>query len=508
MSFLGIEITVACIGLLVLMLDAFTPLAKRVLFHGAAVGVFLVFLVALLGANDALPAGMERFYAVDKAALFSKMIILGTTVVVLVMGASYIPVLQHGMFDSKTGNGMGEFASLPLFVAAGLMWLVSAKDFITLFIALELTTIGFYVLVASMRRNVGSLEAGVKYLILGALSTGFLVYGIAWSFGICGTFDLAQAGANLAQNTTTPVAAVLFAFALLLGGLGFKVAMVPFQFWAPDVYQGAPTPVSAFLSVGSKAAAIVVLARIMEIFQAHTVAGPSTVAMLLILASITMLLGSFGAIHQTNLKRLLGYSSITNAGFLLFAIASHGWELARLDSLAIVGIYMAGYAVMTLLAFYVIAHVRCETGSEDMSALRGLAGRNPLLATGMTLAMASLAGVPLTVGFVGKILVIGSGVSSGHMIAVICAALASLIGFYYYFRVIKAIFTRPDEEQQDAPSLPLDLPGKIVVGTLSFLVIVLGVYPKPIFSYWESPEAKEESVVPVSTDTPVGGQKS
>ena len=219
------------------------------------------------------------------------------------------------------GAGLGEFYSLPVFTCAGLMFMASAVDFLLIFVALELVTISFYILVAYMRRHTASLEAGVKYLILGALSTGFLVYGITWIFGLTGETNLAAIQHALATKAvaTTPL---LFGLMLLLTGLGFKVAAVPFQLWVPDVYQGAPTPITAFLSVGSKAAGFVVLLRVLQPFLGVPGVGVKVLAVLALMAALTMLYGNLAALPQDNFKRLLAYSSIGHAGYLLVAVAS------------------------------------------------------------------------------------------------------------------------------------------------------------------------------------------
>ena len=256
-------------------------------------------------------------------ALFFKRFALLTTIIVLIISLEYRDVIRRFIFGVHSDAGLAEFYALPVFTCAGLMWMASAIDFVMIFVSLELVTISFYILVAYMRRNTGSLEAGVKYLVLGALSTGFFVYGVTWVFGVTGTTNLAQAAAAM-RALPNAEAPLLFGFLLLLVGIGFKVAAVPFQFWVPDVYQGAPTPVTAFLSVGSKAAGFIVLIRVVETFIAVPVLREKVLAVLSVVAGATLIYGNLAAMPQNNLKRLLAYSSIAHAGYLLIAVASLG----------------------------------------------------------------------------------------------------------------------------------------------------------------------------------------
>ena len=219
----------------------------------------------LAPAPAAAPTGFWSFYTADPLAIFFKRFALVTTILVLVMAIDYAPAIRMGVPGANPHAGLGEFFTLPIFTCAGLMWMASAIDFVMIFVSLELVTMSFYVLVSFTRRNPATLEAGVKYLILSALSTGFLVYGITWIFGVTGETNLARIGEVLAGQEIDPIP-LLFGISLVLVALGFKIAAVPFQIWVPDVYQGAPTPVTAFLSVGSKAAGFVVLLRVLAPF--------------------------------------------------------------------------------------------------------------------------------------------------------------------------------------------------------------------------------------------------
>ena len=356
-----LEAVVVALGLALLMLEAFLPKAdKRLVAYIALIGLAGVLVASFnMRAPENLDHSFWSFYATDHLAFFYKHIAILATMLVIVMAIEYTPVLEKYVSQSSKQGGLGEFFCLPIFVCAGLMWMASAKEFITIFISLETVTISFYVLVAYMRRNVGSLEAGVKYLILGALSTGFFVYGVTWIFGLTGETHLDKIGTALAALEGSN-AAVLFAFALILVGLGFKVAAVPFHVWVPDVYQGAPTPVTAFLSVGSKAAGFIVATRILQPFLEMERLQSSFITVLVVVTGATILFGNFAAIPQTNFKRLLAYSSISHAGFLLLALTCTP-DKFQLNSGQVVAFYLATYLFMTMLCFLVLTIIRRST---------------------------------------------------------------------------------------------------------------------------------------------------
>src|SRR5881275_850445 len=279
----------------------------------AAVLVASFFVVPSPSSDQA--TGFWSFYTADSLSIFFKGFALITTILVLIMMIDYAPVLTNSSAGPKVRSPLGEFFALPIFTCAGLMYMASAIDFIFIFVSLELVTISFYVLVSFTRHNPATLEAGVKYLVLSALSTAFLVYGITWIFGVTGETNLQRIAAAFSSGKTDNYGAT-FGAVLVLVGLGFKIAAVPFQIWVPDVYQGAPTPVTAFLSVGSKAAGFVVLLRVLVPFSML----PQVGRLLVGVAALTLIYGNFAALPQTNLKRLLAYSSIAHAGYLLIGV--------------------------------------------------------------------------------------------------------------------------------------------------------------------------------------------
>jgi NADH-quinone oxidoreductase subunit N len=482
-----LEALTVTLGIALLMAEAFCSCkGKAWVGLSAVVGlaIILVLTFTAIGPSSKPDAAwaawpLWNFYQFDNLARFYKIFALLTTILVLLLAVDYRKILARFTESPDSEAGTGEFYALPIFACAGMMWLASAKDLAGAFVALELVTVTFYILVAYMRRNVGSLEAGVKYLILGALSTGFLVYGIAWVYGSTGTMNLAElANFKLGQTNPTPL---LFGIALVMVGLGFKIGAVPMQVWIPDVYQGAPTPTTAFLSVGSKAAGFILTIRFLEPFLANETTRGPIVAMLSILACATLLFGNLAAIPQTNFKRLLAYSSIAHAGFLILALAAWAPETASSEgSVKVVSFYLATYLLMTLGTFFVLAQVRIQRDGENVADFNGLGKTNPKLAIALTVLLAALAGVPLTAGFIGKFMVFSLAVQAGLWWGVGIAFVAAAAGFYYYFKVIRAIWWMDPANGENAIVLPRI--SKICIGVLTTAVLVIGIWPQPIWA--------------------------
>ena len=467
-----LEVSVVVLGIFLLMAEAFGLKEKKTLASWAIGGLVTVFIATfLIGPN---PTGLEAsgFYVVDGLSLFFKRFLILSTILVLVMSVDYLPIVQRLVPGEKPGAGSGEFFILPVFTCAGLMWMASATDFIMIFCALELVTISFYIQVAYMRRSMSSLEAGTKYLILGALSTGFLVYGITWIFGTTGETNLAAIRVALSEVPIANHPGILFGLALILVALGFKIAAAPFQFWAPDVYQGAPTPVTAFLAVASKAAGFLVLIRVLEPFFSVPTFQNKIFLALVLLAALTLIFGNLAAIPQTNFKRLLGYSSIAHAGYLLVGLAAIGDAFAG----RAVVFYLAGYLLMTFLAFLILVPVTKAAGGDDISNFNGLARRAPGLALAMLIGAASLAGVPFTVGFFGKFFIFEVALNQGLYLLVLIGVVTVASGFYYYFKVIRAMYWQPAPE--DSTPVVVSKASSLAIYTLAALILILGVYPQ------------------------------
>ncbi|MCX6969498.1 MAG: NADH-quinone oxidoreductase subunit N [Verrucomicrobia bacterium] len=472
-SALALEICVVCVGIFLLMADAFyVHLDKRALAYGGIFGLLVVFAMTFF--IEPVPKEYLAFYADDSLGIFFKRFALLGTILTLILSIEYAPVVERFIPGSKPGAGLGEFFVLPVFTCAGLMWMASAADFVMIFCALELVTISFYIQVAYMRKNQASLEAGTKYLILGALSTGFLVYGITWIYGMTGQTGLQKISGALLFFPQASQTALLFGIGLVLVALGFKVAAAPFQFWVPDVYQGAPTPVTAFLSVGSKAAGFVVLMRVIEPFLAVPVINAKLVAALQVLAGLTLIYGNLAAMPQTNLKRLLGYSSIAHAGYLLVGVASVGSPSA---GRAIV-FYLLGYLLMTFLAFLVLIPVAKAAGGDDIAHFNGLGRRAPGLALAMLISMLSLAGLPFTVGFLGKFFIFEAAMREQHYALVAIGVVTVACGFYYYLKVVRAMYWQP--APADAGPIEVSALTRFAATFLAALILIIGIFPKPI----------------------------
>ena len=463
-----LEVAVIILGTIILLVESFaSQLDRRVLGYAALFGLAVIFIATFFVApqSSTASAPLWTFYSADALSLFFKRIALATTAGVLVMMLDFAPSVSIGVQGATPQAGLGEFFTIPLFTCAGLMWMASAIDFVLIFVSLELVTISFYVLVGFTRRNPASLEAAVKYLVLSALATGFLVYGITWIFGATGETNL-QKITTVFSRSGLEYNAALFGGVLVIVALGFKIAAVPFHIWVADVYQGAPTPVTAYLSVGSKAAGFIVLLRVLEPFLIL----PQMRTLLVAIAVLTLIYGNLAALPQTNVKRLLAYSSIAHAGYLLVAVVSFSGRA--------VAFYLVAYLLMTLLSFAVLVLVSQGEG-DQLENFAGLSQRSPFLAFAMLVAMASLAGVPFTAGFLGKFLVFDAAVSAQHFGLVVVAVITVGAGFYYYFKVVRAIYW-------DAPPSSAD---KIIISPLTRFAIIamiagtflLGVYPQPIF---------------------------
>src|SRR5437667_1061154 len=486
-----LEMVVLVLGMVILLVEAFaTKIDKRVLAFVAIASLTLVLVASFFvvpGSSTSQATGFWSFYTADRLSIFFKQFALVATIFVQIMMIDYAPVVRSSF--SITQNGLGGFFTVPIFTCSGLMYLVSAIDFIFIFVSLELVTISFYVLVSFTRKNPVTLEAGVKYLVLSALSTAFLVYGIAWIFGVTGQTNLhriAEVLANpgavagigdpgpLGAATSTPPAspmpatdrsAALLGMVLVLVALGFKIAAVPFQIWVPDVYQGAPTPVTAYLSVGSKAAGFVVLLRVLQPFLVL----PETQRLIVLIALLTLIYGNLAALPQANLKRLLAYSSIAHAGYLL-----NGGVCFDVRA---VSFYLLAHLLMTLLSFAVLIIVAQQTGDE-ISDFDGLAQRSPFLAFAMLIGIVSLAGVPFTAGFLGKFYIFYTAVLQHQVVLVIVGVITVGCGFYYYLKVVRAMYW---QSTANVDKISVNGLSRLAISALIIGTIWLGVYPQPIF---------------------------
>jgi NADH-quinone oxidoreductase subunit N len=467
-SLLNLEIWVIALGLVLMLADFWMPAERKRFLGYAAAAALAVLLVMNLG-NCATGTAFAGMFVQDGLAVFFKRFFIVAAILVLFMAVE---------FSDHIASGISEYYSLIVFALSGMLFAASANNFAMLFVSIELITVTFYVLVSFQRSRLVSLEAGVKYLILGALSSAFMVYGIALVWGTTGKLNFNELALVAGQFAGNKI--FLLGMVLVLVGLGFKIAAFPFQIWAPDVYQGAPTPTTAFLAIGSKAAGFVLLLRVL--FTAIPGVSAHWANPLIIISGITILYGNLCAIPQRNLKRLLGYSSIAHAGYLLLGVAA-----LSASGQAAVLYYLSGYLFTVLGAFTVICLVMRHLDSEDISALAGLHQRSPLLATTLALAMVSLAGIPPLAGFFGKFLLLKAVIQQAQVTGnhgYYCLAFTTVVGviisLYYYFGVIRAIYWG-----KDVPGLsPIQLssPAKVALAICIAGMFWIGLFPNTMLS--------------------------
>jgi NADH-quinone oxidoreductase subunit N len=475
---ISLEVSVIALGVVLMLADLFMPPERRRFLGYAAIAALgLLLLTSLSGYGSCSLTGtaFNGSFVEDGLAVFFKRFFIVAAMLVLFMSVE---------FSDRIATGISEYYSLIIFALSGMLFAASANDFVMLFVSIELITITFYVLTSFQRGRLVSLEAGVKYLILGALSSAFLVFGIALVWGTTGKLNFNELASVASQFAGNKI--FLLGVLLVLVGLGFKIAAFPFQIWAPDVYQGAPTPTTAFLAVGSKAAGFVLLLRVLFTAIPSVVHTHAWTNLLIVISGITILYGNLCAIPQRNLKRLLGYSSIAHAGYLLLGVAAlaGGVHNSTAGGSALL-YYLAGYLFTVLGAFTVICLVMRHLENEDISALAGLNQRSPLLAATLSLAMVSLAGIPPLAGFFGKFLllkaVIEQGAANPGYYCLAFTALAGVvISLYYYFGVIRAIYWSKDAS--DLSPIALSAPAKVSIWVCIAGMFWIGLFPSVVLN--------------------------
>jgi NADH-quinone oxidoreductase subunit N len=459
------ELIIILTFILVVIFDLFNSLQKTFTAWITIVGSAIALYVSI----DMLQIGTEgtefsNMIQVDKYSLFFNVIFLVSTILVVLISMNYL-----GRQDKR----QGEYYLLILLATLGMMLMASGNELIVVFLGLELMSLSLYVLAGYFQRSMASSEAGMKYLLLGAFASGFFLYGIALVYGGAGTTSIPQIASTLAVDAKSPL--LLAGMFLLIVGFGFKVALVPFHQWAPDVYEGAPTSIAAFISAGPKAAGFAAFLRIfMEAFQNLQ---SEWIVAVIILAALTMTVGNLVAIAQRNIKRMLAYSSIAHAGYILVGLAA-----ANKDGISSAMFYLLVYCVMNIGAFGVVILARTEDGESLMiSDYAGLGFKKPLLALFMTVMLLSLAGFPPTAGFVGKFYIFRSAVEAGQIWLVIIGAINTAISAFYYLRVVVTMYMREPEAELDFLAYPRLL---IVALTLAAIgVVLIGILP----SYFLSP---------------------
>jgi NADH-quinone oxidoreductase subunit N len=453
------EIVLCGFGILVMVLDPFVAPRKRSWLGWLA----LVGVLAAAGGtvwtchNPGL--AFRRSIAADHFSFYFFYLFLGVAALTVLGSVNYLErdAMQHG-----------EFYALILMGTAGMCFMASSTDLIMVFIGLEISSISTYILAGFRRSDALSNEASFKYFLLGSFATAFFLYGIAFVYGLTGTTNLLELSARLAQPAQWTMLARV-ALLLMFVGLAFKLSTVPFQIWTPDVYQGAPAPVTAFLSVGPKAAAFAVLLRVL--LGGLSSAGATSFWIIWVSAILTMCLGNLAALWQTNVKRLLAYSAIAQAGYVLVGVAA-----GTNEGTAAVLFYLTAYALMNVGAFVLIAHLAGNgEASTQIDDYTGLAYVKPGAAACFTVFLISLAGFPTTAGFFGKLLLFRAAIHS-HLIGLtIIALLNSVVSVYYYLRIVVAMYMREGKTRASTASLPMALRTVMAVSVVG--IFYLGLFP-------------------------------
>jgi NADH-quinone oxidoreductase subunit N len=454
------ELLLLILALIVLGVDLALPAErKRSLGVWTAAGLVIVLLVSLLAPvpEEAAFGGLVR--ADPLGRVFRAMFLLGGVLVAL-MSMDFRPLRQDG-----------PYYGMLLFSLLGMCLMAVAENLVMLYVAMELTSISAYVLVGYLREDTFSAEAGLKYMLFGAFTSAVMLYGLSLLFGLTGGTGYMEVAAALRE---APFSLAMVGFLMVLVGFGFKVAMVPMHFWTPDVYQGAPTPVTAFISVASKAAGFAVMLRAFRFIFPSL--GGEWVALMVAISAVTMTLGNIFAVWQKNIKRMLAYSSVAQAGYILIGVAA----ASRLG-IAAAAFYLIIYTVTNIAAFATVVLVSNLTGSEDIESFAGLSRRSKFLAWGLMLALFSLGGVPPFAGFIGKLILFAGAVQSGLIALVVIGVLNVIVSLYYYLNVAKVVFERRSEEEEEP--VPIPVPSRWVLGFTMAAIVILGVLAAPVFNW-------------------------
>ena len=474
------EISLAGLALIIVVLDVFIKnkiLVQSVIGLGLLVPVILSVLLwngigiqAELDSNNQV-FGLFNTLVVDKFTLLFKFLFLGILSIVMISSVSY----AHRFEKTKM-----EYFSLLMFATVGMMLLASTRELITIYISLELTALPMAVLI-SISGNKLSSESGIKFLILSAISSALLLYGMVWVYGLTGTTDVAEIFHSIEgmsrqngdlSNTAFGNYGLLLGVILIVAGFGFKISSVPFHMWVPDVYQGAPTPITAFLSVASKAAGFAVILRVFYGSFSSESLSIEWSMIFAIMAVLSMAIGNFVAISQKNIKRLLAYSTIAHAGYIMMGVV-----MLSSAGLKAMMFYLGAYLFMNLGAFLVVIILAVRLGSEDIKEYQGLGWRSPWIALAMTGFLFSLTGLPPTAGFIGKIYLFASVIEGGLYWLAVVGVLNSAVSLYYYARIVRTMYLEAplSEERISIPSFASITLVLLFAGTL-----ILGIYWAPL----------------------------
>ena len=462
------EIILLITAIAVIILDLFIE-RKGLLTVVSIAGLAIAAGFAITMWGTAPQAIWSNMLAVDNYAIFFKLLFLGISVLVILVSVDYV---------SKFTHFRGEYHALVLLATLGMMLMAAATDLISLFVALELAAIAFYVLVGFLKDK-KSTEASLKFVLLGGVASAILLFGMALTFGFTGTTQLseiAQAIKEMSAQSLLANPGFILGIVLMISGFGFKIAAVPFHMWAPDVYEGAPTPVTLYLSVGSKVAGFAVILRVF--YSAFALPEPLSLdwgMIFAVLSAISMTLGNVVAISQGNIKRMLAYSSIAHAGYILIGLAAIGLSPTT-DTLAQSSVlfYVVAFALADLAAFTSVIVISGRLGSDQISDYAGMGKQAPLVALALTLGLISLIGLPPAAGFIAKFYIFSDAVNNGLLWLVIIAVLNSTISAYYYLRVVKVMWLNEPVREGKVPS-SLSLRLALAISCLG--ILLLGIVP-------------------------------
>ncbi|GAB3304311.1 NADH-quinone oxidoreductase subunit N [Hymenobacter humi] len=438
--------------------------SNKVLLPGAMLLLLAVFGANLADWNVVHAPYFNNMLVVDNYTVAFTGIVVLTTIALLPFSRSYVVAGEANL---------AEYYALLLFSLVGAVMMVGYDHLIMLFVGIEILSICMYVLAGSSKRDSRSNEAALKYFLMGAFATGILLFGIALLYGATGTFVLSQLATAIAAPQNASLQPMLYiGILMMIIGIGFKVSAAPFHFWTPDVYEGTPTFFTAFMSTVVKTAGFAAFLKLLAVALpgAQSFWLPTIQAM----CALTLLLGNVGAAAQTSTKRMLAYSSVSHAGYLLIGLVASRGNLTG-DAASGIFFYSLAYSIATIAAFGVLKLVADHRQRDDYAGLNGLGKTNPLLAFSMTVAMLSLAGIPLTGGFFGKFFLLAAAAGQGYIGLVVFAVVMSMVGLYYYLRPIIAMYMRPAEE--GATPVPVDGIQKATLVLLALLTIALGIVP-------------------------------
>ncbi|MDO4280045.1 MAG: NADH-quinone oxidoreductase subunit N [Peptococcaceae bacterium] len=459
------ELLVFALGLILLLIKLIAKKDANVPYGMIAIIGFAFTAVVGVIAPPTIAIVFNGMYYTDTYSLFFKELILICAILVSLASTEY--VRKKGLRDA-------EYFILLCFAALGMMVFASAGDLITLFVGLELMTMSFIVLIGIARHNALATEASIKYLVLSALSSAIMLYGISLIYGCMGTTVFARMVENIDMLASTPL--MVLGLVLLVAGFAYKFSAVPFHMWAPDIYQGAPTPVAGFLAVGAKVAALATFSRLL--FNYFINYAQTWLPVVLALAMLSIIFGNLVAIPQRDVKRMLAYSSIAQVGYLLLAVCAA-------NGIGIIGIcfYVTAYAFANLGAFIAATDVEISTGTTDMKKYAGMSKRSPLVAAALFIFMISLGGLPPTGGFIGKFLIFTSTIQAGYLVFSIIALLFSMVSVYYYLRLVRECYFAPVAEDADLTAIKSPIGCKISLAVCMIVSIAMGLFFSPMVEF-------------------------